>query len=184
MISAKACPLPEQALLAAYLHQADYLDCFVVDVDGPVSLADYILAFYTSPAFKPERILLGVLLRMPSTDDDAYRLAHAASDRFAAWHVEQRSDNQILLCDYQKRSRSWLMAMPLSQTNTNGGTRLYFGTAMMPVEKTKMGRAIGRSMIWSLTWFHKIYARKLLQAAYKKVPGDLMLRNKKGRHTV
>ena len=169
MISAKACCLPKIALLAAYLHQADYIDCFVVDVEGSVSLTDYIFAFYTSPTFKSERILLGILLRMPSTDDDAYRLAHAASDRFAAWHVEQRSDNQILLCDYQKRSRSWLMAMPLTQTGTNIVTRLYFGTAMMPIEKTEIGRALGRSIIWSLTWFHKIYARKLLQAAYKKV---------------
>jgi hypothetical protein len=60
-------PVPEDALLKTYrggVHPErwrKYGDCFSVAVDQVVSLADFVFAFYTSPVFRIERLLLRVL---------------------------------------------------------------------------------------------------------------------------
>jgi hypothetical protein len=110
--------LPANALLNIYAERGAYADCFTCEVAGTVSLADYIGAFYTSRAFRPERLILAVLLFMPSTDEDVAQLAAGMSTRFAAWTVEQRSEDQILLCDYQSRTRLWLMVSPVGPDQT------------------------------------------------------------------
>ena len=52
-------------------------------------------------------------------------------EKFAAWHVENRSENEILMCDFRGRTRSWLMVAPVS-TVSDARTRLYFGSAVVP----------------------------------------------------
>jgi hypothetical protein len=47
-------------------------------------------AFYTTAIFKLERWLLARLLKLPSTDAEAARLAASALHAFAAWSVESR----------------------------------------------------------------------------------------------
>jgi hypothetical protein len=154
-------PLPRNALLNTYAERGAYTDCFTYEVAGTVSLADFIRAFYTSRAFRPERWILSVLLSMPSTDADVAQLAAGMVTRFAAWTLEQRSDDQILLCDYQSRTRSWLMVSPAGPNRT----KLYFGTAVTQVERSRSGRAFARFVFWSLLWFHKAYARMLIGSA-------------------
>jgi hypothetical protein len=154
-------PLPPNALLKAYRNSGAYTDCLARDVRGAVSLADYITAFYTSRVFQPERLILSILLSMPSTDDDVAGLAAGTRDRFAAWTVEHRTDTQILLCDYQSRTRSWLMVAPLGADMT----RLYFGSAVTQVDKTKMRRALATLAFHALLWFHKAYAKALIRSA-------------------
>jgi hypothetical protein len=165
----KSSPLPANALLSVYRDNSDYLDCFTIDTKGRVSLAEYILAFYTSAMFKPERAILTFVLGKKSTDQDAHDLAFSICDQFSAWHVEQRNENQIIMCDFQKRSRSWLMVMPVGEGKYSQGTRLFFGTVIMPVEKTKTGRMIARLMVRALIWFHRLYARVLLYGAIRNL---------------
>jgi hypothetical protein len=125
-----------------------------------VSHADYVEAFYTTWLFKLERFILAWLVDKPSTDSQARALARAELESFAAWSVEARAGNQLLMCDFQSRTRSWLMveAAPAS-------TRLYFGSGIVPV----VDRASGRKRLGAgfriLLGFHQVYSRALLAAA-------------------
>ncbi|MEQ1490784.1 MAG: hypothetical protein ABL932_09590 [Terricaulis sp.] len=155
--------LPDGALLRAYVDRGAYTDCFATDVAASVSLAAFVEAFYTSAAFKCERFVLRWVVAKPSSDEDARRLARGESEKFAAWTVEGRAADQLLVCDYLSRTRSWLMVEPIA-----GGTRLYFGSAVVPV-----GIGSGRARLGfpfnALLPFHKLYAQVLLGAARGRV---------------
>jgi hypothetical protein len=146
-------PLPDGALLASYDTDRGYVDCLEAKVTRGVSLPELIAAFYNSRAFRPERWLLGAVLGRKAGQAEVLRLADAQADRFSAWTVEARSADQILLCDIQGRTRSWLMVLPQGQD-----TRLLFGTAVIE----------GRGRVFRmLLWFHKAYARALLAGAVR-----------------
>ena len=104
--------LPIGALLGTYRDAGAYTDCYAVDMSQPVSQADYVEAFYTTWVFKLERWVLAMFVSKPSTDAQARALASGQADAFAAWSVEGRSGNQLLMCDFQRRTRSWLMSVP------------------------------------------------------------------------
>jgi len=122
-------PLPEHALLFAYHVGGHYTDCFTVDVAGAVSQQQFVTAFYTSRLFRLERLILRWLVAKPSSDRQAEQLASGSIDRFAAWTVEGRAPNQLLVCDYQGRTRSWLMVEPAGADPAT--TRLHFGTGVV-----------------------------------------------------
>lgn len=109
------------ALLEPYRTQGGHTDCYVAEVSRSVDLGQLITAFYTSRAFRPERWLLGALLGKRADDSDVVKLASGQTTRFSAWSVEDRRGDEILLCDFQSRTRSWLKVLPIE-----GGTRLHF----------------------------------------------------------
>jgi hypothetical protein len=154
-------PLPDGALLKAYRDQGAYTDCYALDVGQTVSHAEFVRAFYTSRLFKLERFVLKWLVAKPSTDSEAMALAAGKIDAFAAWTVEGRKDNQLLMCDYQYRTRSWLMTLPMG----GGGTRLYFGSAVAPNRPNGRPDRVFGLAFRLLLGFHKLYARALLRAA-------------------
>jgi len=127
----RACSLPADALLARYAGAGAYTDCYVLDVAGAVSHAEYVEAFYTGTAFKIERLLLGLLFAKPATDMQARQLSLGEIDRFSGWQVEDRNTDQLLMCDFSGKTRSWLMVAPQSEGSTPV-TRLYFGSAVLP----------------------------------------------------
>lgn len=156
--------LPENALLQRYRISGAYTDCYCIYSDQPVSQQDFVVAFYTTWLFKVERIILKWLASKPSSDEDARRLADDQQAAFAAWIVEARSENQLLMCDFRSRTRSWFMTEP-----DGDGTRLYFGSAVVPIttsseDEPKMGA--GFSL---LLGFHKLYSRALLSAARSRL---------------
>jgi len=154
------CPLPENALLRRFAERGDYTDCFFTRIDASVAFADYVAAFYTTAAFKTERLILHWLFSLPSSDAEASQLARGEVDKFAAWNVLQRADAQVLLMDVRGRTCSWFMLAP----DTTTGHRLYFGSAVINSEKPSSGRR----MKWSyrrLLGFHRLYSRILLSAA-------------------
>ena len=160
MPSITRCALPAGALLRTYVAKGAYADCFAADIASNASLPAYVEAFYTSTAFKLERFVLTWAVAKPSSDADARRLAHGESEKFAAWTVEARTPDQLLVCDFLSRTRSWLMIAPIE----NGGTRLYFGTAVVPVGVGAGRRRLGFPFN-TLLGFHQLYARILLGAA-------------------
>lgn len=164
MSSVRPTALPPDALLGKYLRDGAYADCWVTEVAWPVSHAEYVEAFYTSAVFKLERALLAWLLRRPSTDQQARQLATGLGSSFAAWRVEARSANQLLLCDFQGRTRSWLM-VAAAEGGGAAGTRLYFGSAVVPVIDARSGGATMGLAFRALLGFHKLYSRVLLRAA-------------------
>jgi len=165
MAAIQACPLPSDALLCRYLRGKAYADCYFTEVPGQVSHAEYIEAFYTTAVFKLERQILSWFVSKPSNDAQVRELAHGTRDAFAAWSVEARATDQLLLCDFQGRTRSWLKTEP----SASGGTRLYFGSAVVPVADARSGDEKLGFVFSALLGFHKLYSRILLRAAVARL---------------
>lgn len=157
--------LPADALLQSYSNmEGAYTDCFSTEVNNAVGLPEFVTAFYTTPLFKLERFILRHAVAKPSTDQQAREVADSQIDHFAAWTVEQRRDGQLLMCDFQSRTRSWFMTAPLDSENKNT-TRLYFGTAVTPLAgKGNQKPSIGFAF-HAMLGFHKLYSVALLSAA-------------------
>ena len=156
-----ACELPADALLRRYRDRG-YTDCWALDIAGLVTHAQFVEAFYTTPVFRLERWILRLAISRPSSDADARRLACGEADRFAAWTVEARAPDQLLMCDVVQRTRSWLMVSP---STTPGHTTLWFGSAVVAVEDPHMGERRLGATYSALLGFHKLYSRILLRAA-------------------
>ena len=158
-------PLPEDALLRRYENGAGhYTDCFMVTVPGTVELPHFIEAFYTAPLFRSERVILKYAVKRPSTDKDASDIAYGRTVAFAAWTVEVRTENQLLMCDMASKTRSWFMV-----DKVRDGTRLYFGSAVTADKKTgRLGFLFN-----VLLPIHKLYSRALLKGATKRLSQGL-----------
>ncbi len=157
--------VPEESLLADCRRDGAYADCFVAEIDRAVTLTQFVEAFYTSRVFRLERLILKWWLSRPSTDDDARALAAGAADTFAAWRVESRRADEILLADFTGRTRSWLKTLPVAGPHTC----LYFGSAVIPMRDAATGQpTLGRTY-GLLLGFHKLYSRVLLAAARAKL---------------
>jgi hypothetical protein len=161
----RPCELPAEALLQRYRASGAYADCYCIDIAHTVSHADYVHAFYTTAVFRLERLVLRLFAGRPSTDAQAASLARGEANVFAAWSVEGRAPNQLLLCDFTQRTRSWLMVAPLPS-----GTRLYFGSAVVPARDRRSGALRLGTGFTALLGFHKVYSRVLLSAAGARLP--------------
>lgn len=155
-------------MLNKYRQGDAFTDCYFIDVDRPVSQTAYVEAFYTSAVFKVERQLLAWFVARPSTDLEAQALAAGQRDAFAAWTVEGRTANQLLLRDLHGRTRSWLMSAPI-EVDGSPGTRLYFGSAVVPVRDRRTGQSTMGWPFRALLGFHKLYSRVLLRAALSRL---------------
>ncbi|MEX0343799.1 MAG: hypothetical protein AB3N20_02675 [Rhizobiaceae bacterium] len=157
--------LPDSALLGVYERSdGSYTDCYSTDAPGEIDLGKFVAAFYTTWLFKLERFILKHAVSRPSTDQDARDVSEGKTDRFAAWTVESRTSNQLLMCDMAGRTRSWFMVR-----SNEVGTRLYFGSAVVP----KKGGDANLGVVFSaLLGFHKLYSRALLAAAVRRLSGQ------------
>ncbi|HEY5971239.1 MAG TPA: hypothetical protein VIT22_04565 [Pseudoxanthomonas sp.] len=154
-------PLPDGALLGRHRQEGAYTDCYATDLAGTVSHSRFVEAFYTTRVFKLERLILRLAVSRSSTDTQAAQLARGDIDSLAAWSVEARRENELLLCDLHGHTRSWLMSAPLD----GGGTRLYFGSAIVPSRDPRTGVTRMGNGFRALLGFHKLYSRILLGAA-------------------
>jgi hypothetical protein len=156
-----ACDVPADTLLHEYALQ-HYSDCYTTTVHSNVDLARFITAFYNSIGFRPERVLLGLVLGRHADNQSTANLAAGQTRQFSAWKVEKRLPNEILLADMSGATRSWLMVEEISP----GLTRLYFGSAVVG-ESGDDGR---RPLLFrALTPFHKVYSRVLLATAVSEL---------------
>ncbi len=130
MSRAQAIDVPEDSLLAQFGKAGDYRDCFCRVVPGAVSLEAYVEAFYCSMAFRPERVILGLLGRGAS-NADARALAHGEVDRIAVWQVVGRQPDQMLLESKGTGTASWLAVEP-----REGATKLLFGSWVGGLEQS------------------------------------------------
>jgi hypothetical protein len=169
MPSVQPCEVPPNSLLRTYKDGTGFADCYVTELPGAVTQEAFVEAFYTSPLFKIERTLLQYLACRPATDADAKQLAGGKASKFSAWRVERQSPSELLLADFTGRTRSWLMAAPVSGSAQPFKTRLYFGSAVVPRrgkagEKPRMGW-----VFHALLGFHRLYSRLLLRAASRRI---------------
>ena len=161
--------LPKDALLEKYKQAGAKTDCYFVDIPKQVSQAQYIEAFYTTPLFKIERFILALVARRPSTDEQANALARSKTKNFAAWSVEAQTPEQLLLCDFMGKTRSWLKSTAISTADANNSTRLYFGSAVVPKQDHTSGKARVGIGFQLLGGFHHVYSKALLKAAYARL---------------
>jgi len=158
----RRCELPDVALLSRYCGSGAYADCYVAEIARTVSHTEFVEAFYTSAVFKLERFVLRWLASYPSTDAQAKQLAQGELGSFAAWAVEGRAPNQLLL--RAGRTRSWLM-VSAAQGGETANTQLFFGSAVVSA-----GNASGVGLVFgALLGFHKLYSRVLLGAARSRL---------------
>lgn len=148
-------PAPDDALHAKYARAGAYIDCFTTVVPGRVSHSHFVEAFYTSRVFKLERLILKWIADKPSSDAEARELAAGVRNRFAAWTVEDRSTDQLLMCDFLGQTRSWLMVVSCERDGLPV-TRLHFGSVVVPVRRFPFNVLLG---------FHRLYSRILLRSA-------------------
>ena len=160
----KKCPVPASAMLNTYSTNGAYADCYRTEVPGRVSFPEFVFAFYTTSLFKLERSILKLTVAKPSTDIQAKQLADGSLGQFAAWHVESRSENELLMRDFRGRTRSWLMVIPVNTTGA-AQTCLYFGSAVLPIREPKTGKSSIGTTYQTLLGFHKIYSILLLYSA-------------------
>lgn len=156
-----ATPIPEGSFLRVYSDRGAFTDCYATDVKGKFHLPALIESVYTSPLFKMERWILARLLNLPSTDQQARQVAFGESTTFAAWKVENRSENEILLNAGQ--TRTWLCVRTATQDPAS--TTLYFGSAVVP---QRAGGELGL-IFKALLGFHRLYSKLLLAAAAKRI---------------
>ena len=114
--------------------------------------------------FRLERFILKWLAKKPSSDDDVDRLARGEAQAFAAWTVEDRALDQLLLCDLRGKTRSWLMV-----ESGDEETRLYFGSAVIKDTEQEDGSADMGGSFRLLLGLHKLYSKALLSAATKRL---------------
>lgn len=104
--------------------------------------------------------MLATLVAKPSSDAQALALAKGEQKRFAAWTVESRTADQVVMRDYQSKTSSWLMRTPL-----DCATRLYFGSAVVPARIRPDGSVDLGSGFNQLIGMHRLYSVALLNAA-------------------
>jgi hypothetical protein len=160
-------PLPDGALHAKYARDGGYADCFVLDMQRDVTLAEFIETFYTTWLFKLERFILAWLVRKPSTDFEARALARGQRATFAAWSIEAQAEGQLLMRDFQDKTRSCFIVSPIP--GNNPGTRLLFGTGIKPVAAGTTGAQRLGAGFRALMPFHRFYSRALLGAAVTRL---------------
>jgi hypothetical protein len=167
MFSVAQQSVPQDALLRTYRrgNHADrwggHADCFCVCVDRAVSLAEFVFAFYTSPVFRIERLILRAFLGAGSSEAQARALADGSAAAFAVWYVGDRTATQLLMCDRYERTRSWFGVLPLA----DGRTLLQFGSSVA-VTRNRRGRGSSPGGKFRLLLrFHILYSQVLLHSA-------------------
>ncbi len=166
MVSVKKTALPKGALLSKYESQTGaHTDCYLAEIDLKIDLTTYVHAFYTGRLFRLERWLISAIVKHKSSDQQLSDMLTGNSDAFSAWTVEERTPNQLLMCDYQNRTRSWFMNI-----REEAGSRLYFGSAI--VQTSYMNERRERMVpiaVGALMPFHGLYSRMLLKGAVKNL---------------
>lgn len=156
---------PVDSLIAGFAAQpAHYVDAFYSDVSDAVDLPAFVGAFYTTPLFRAERLVLRLTAKAPSSDADVAALAEGTADRFAVWTVEGRREDELLLGDASGRTKSWLHVTP-----EGAGTRIWFGSVVVPVKVR--GKLTLGPVFQALVGAHKVYSRLLLGSAVARLGG-------------
>jgi len=166
LLQPKPVSLPEDSLLRRYSSKpGHYTDCYEAIIDGRSDFQSYVFAFYTTWLFRCERLILKWAVQRPSSDQDVRQLAEGKSNTFAAWSVEARARDEILLCDLAGRTRSWLKTEDLPDSKT----RLLFGSAVVPVSPSDAKPPRMGFLFQALLGFHKLYSRALLASAARTI---------------
>jgi hypothetical protein len=167
MLSIEKCTAPPNSLVSPYSENG-YADSYCTEIAGHISLEDFVFGFYTTALFRLERFILTWTVQKPSDDKQAKDLMEGKTNKFAAWTVEGRRQNELLMCDMLERTRSWFMVKQIG-TKEDPRTQLYFGTGISAAKKGKAEKSSLGLFFIALLPFHKIYSVLLLYSAKIKL---------------
>ena len=157
-------PPPPDSLLARLAQaRGAFADAYALQLPRTVTLAEFVEAFYTTRLFRLERSLLA-LSGKPSSDAAARALARGEGQRLAVWTVEAREGDELLLHEDSGITRSWFKAQA-----GEGGTTLWFGSAVVPRRRGPGGEARFSWLFHALLGLHRRYSRALLSAAARRL---------------
>jgi len=156
--------VPDHCLMATYRDTPGCVaDNFQATLSRPVTLDAYIAAFFDTPLFRLERLILRLFAGRATTRADVEALAAGRADNFAMWHVVERSATEIMLAVDRSRIRTWLAIVPPEKPGEP--TILRFGSAILPKSVSASGNGDVGFLFRALTGFHNLYSRLLLRAA-------------------
>lgn len=157
--------IPTTSLLYEYeTVKGGYCDCYVVDTQGDANLQNYISVFFETWIFKLELKLLSLFGLNRDRPDQVKQLAEGCVKTFAAWKVEGRTENDLLLAVGTGPIRTWLRV----EAHSENAVRFYFGSALLPLRTDRNGHPRLDAISMVLLPFHKLYSRILLRAAVRK----------------
>jgi hypothetical protein len=157
-MDATPCEVPAGSLLAELRDaRSAFADAYTLTLPRSVRLPAFVEAFYTTPLFKKERWILARIGK-PSTDEDAARVARGEQQDFAVWKQHARREDELVMME--GTTCSWFCARPV-----NGGTQLWFGSAVFPRRRHADGRPQFGFLFNALLGFHVWYSKALLRAA-------------------
>ena len=158
-------PPPDSLLARLARARGAYADAFTLRLPRAVPLAEFVEAFYTTRLFKLARALLSLVGR-PSSDASARAVARGETQRFAAWSVEAREGDELLMKDYSGATRSWFKVEAVG----GGATTLWFGSAVLPSRPAGADGKPRMNLVFrALLGFHRRYSRALLTAAARRL---------------
>jgi hypothetical protein len=158
-------PVPSDSLLGRLAaERGAFADAYRVLLPQRASLAQCVEAFYTTRLFKLERWLIGRTGR-PSSDADVRAVARGEGRRMAAWTVEARTANELLMHEDSGITRSWFKV----EAGEGGTTVLWFGSALVPRRRGPRGEPRFGGLFHVLLGFHRGYSRALLRAAARRL---------------
>jgi len=105
-------------------------------------------------------------MRLPSTDAHLDALLDGSRQKFAAWSVEQRTDNELLMCDVASKTKSWFMVRQAGDSAAPR-TRVHFGTAVVATPNRRTGELELGTVFRLFMPLHLLYGRSLLHAAVR-----------------
>ena len=152
-------PQSESFLGAVLQSRSVFADAYVAACDPGIGLKVFLRAFYTSKAFWPERVLLGLIKRGSTSQEALEAMIEGRSDRFGVWRVVQRDSTEILLRDTSGRTASWLAVRD---------GQVMFGSIVYPRVDSSGTERMG-ALFWALKGFHKAYSRVLLASAVRRL---------------
>lgn len=160
----RAVDIPSGTMLKAYQAQEGcYTDCYAVDVAGAPDIERFIRIFFDTSIFRLERRILALSGLEATHADDVDALARGHRSRFAAWRLEGKTADELMLRFERPSGRTWLHVADVP--DQSGQARLFFGSALLPGARDNDKRpTIGWSLHAFLP-FHRLYARMLLRAA-------------------
>ncbi|MEL6648775.1 MAG: hypothetical protein AAFQ05_13995 [Pseudomonadota bacterium] len=153
--------LPQDSLLhACATRPGSYTDCFeaAVPTDGTPDRAfeRFVFLFFDSWLFRVERMILRFAGKAPKAGTDPIALARGEVAHFAAWTVDARRAQELLMSVHHTPIRTWL-----SVAKDGDQMRLRFGTALLAQETSGRVHWGFRATIRA----HRLYAKLLLKAA-------------------
>lgn len=158
-------PVPPASLLGRLATaRGAFADAYRLQLPRTVTLAEFVEAFYTTRLFKLERWLIARTGR-PSSDADVRAIAQGEDRRLAAWTVEARAADELLMHEDSGVTRSWFRV----EAQPGGATTLWFGSALIPRRRGPGGEPRFGWFVHALMGFHRAYSRALLQAAARKL---------------